>query len=69
MTEEGEKRRINVPKEEAARLEMRRNSYTVRTAKAWNKIPDAVRNQNSTNAFKNAYVRLICIEKTKKQSN
>ena len=55
-------RRMNVLKEEAAR-----NFYTVRTAKSWNKIPDAVRNQKSTNAFKNAYDRWISTEK--KQSN
>ena len=67
VTEEGEKRRTNVLKEEAARLEVRRNFYTVRTAKSWNKIPDAVRNQKSTNAFKNAYDRWISTEK--KQSN
>ena len=51
VTEEGEKRRTNVLKEEAARLEVRR----VRAAKTWNKIPDKVREQKSTNAFKNAF--------------
>ena len=33
VTEEGEKRRENMLKEEAARLEVRRNSYTIRVAK------------------------------------
>ena len=55
VTEEGERRRENVLKEEAARLEVRRNSYTVRAAKIWNKIPEKVREQKSTNAFKNAF--------------
>ena len=55
ITEEGERRRDNVLKEEAARLEVRRNFYTVRAAKIWNGIPEKVRVQKSTNAFKNAY--------------
>ena len=46
---------MNVLKEEAARLEVRRSSYTVRAAKTWNKIPERVREQKSTNAFKNAF--------------
>ena len=59
VTEEGERRRVNVLKEEAARLEIRRNFYNIRAAKAWNKIPETVRNQKSTNAFKNAYDKWI----------
>ena len=55
VTEDGERRRVNVLKEEAARLEVRRNFYTVRAAKTWNKIPEKVREQKSTNAFKNAF--------------
>ena len=55
VTEEGERRRVNVLKEEAARLEVRRNCYVVRAAKTWNKIPEKVREQKSTNAFKNAF--------------
>ena len=50
-----ETRRINVLKEEYARLEVRRNFYNVRAAKTWNKIPDKVRQQKSVNAFKSAY--------------
>ena len=67
VTEEGERRRTNVLKEEAARLEIRRNFYNVRTARAWNRIPEKVRNQKSTNAFKNAYDKWISTGK--KQSN
>ena len=55
VTEEGERRRVNVLKEEAARLEVRRNCYVVRAAKTWNKIPEKVREQKSSNAFKNAF--------------
>ena len=42
-------------KEEAARLEIRRNSFAVRAAKTWNSIPDEVKESKSINAFKNAY--------------
>ena len=55
ITQEGERRRENVLREEASRLEVRKNSYTVRAARTWNKIPEKVRDQKSTNAFKNAY--------------
>ena len=59
ITEAGEVRRANVLKEEAARLEVRRHCYNLRAAKAWNQIPDKVRTQKSTNAFKTAYDRWI----------
>ena len=55
VTEEGEERRENVLREEAARLEVRRNFFNVRAAKAWNQIPDKVKNQKSVNAFKSSY--------------
>ena len=57
VTEEGEIRRENVLVEESARLEVRRNFFTVRASKQWNEIPDKVRNQSSINAFKTAYDR------------
>ena len=54
--EEGkEHRRENVLKEEAAKLEVRRNFFVVRAAKTWNAIPDEVKEKKSINAFKNAY--------------
>ena len=55
VTETGESRRENALGVEGARTEVRKNSYTVRTAKAWNKLPDELRNQKTVNGFKNAY--------------
>ena len=55
VTEGREERRVNVLKEESARLEIRRNCFSVRAAKIWNAIPDTVREQRSINAFKNAF--------------
>ena len=40
---------------ERARLEIRRNFYSIRAAKAWNELPEAVKNTTSINGFKNAY--------------
>ena len=55
ITEEGEKRRQFVMKGETARLETRKNFYSVRISKEWNEIPDWVKEKQSVNAFKNAY--------------
>ena len=55
ITEEGERRRSNVLREERARPEVRKNSFNVRAAKTWNRIPEWVREKTSINAFKNAY--------------
>ena len=55
MAENEEKRKPNVIRCETARLEIRRNFYNVRAAKRWNEIPDEVKEQQSVNAFKNAY--------------
>ena len=55
VTEEGERRRTGILVVEAARLEVRKNSFNIRAAKAWNGIPEETKNQNSVNAFKNAY--------------
>ena len=38
-----------------ANLEVRKNFFNIRAAKAWNEIPEEVKNQRSVNAFKNAY--------------
>ena len=48
-------RRVDLLEPERANLELRRNFFTVRAVKVWNELPDAVKNQKSVNAFKNAY--------------
>ena len=55
ITEEGERRITNVLREERARLEIRKNFFTVRAARTWNRIPEHVREKTSVNGFKNAY--------------
>ena len=40
-----------------ARLEVRRNFFTVRVEKEWNALPETVKMQRSVNGFKNAYDR------------
>ena len=40
---------------DTARLEVRRNFFSIRAAKAWNSIPEEVKTQSSVNAFKNAF--------------
>ena len=57
VTEEGVRKKAHVLKMESARLEVRKNFYNVRAAKAWNDIPQSVKEQTSVNAFKNAYDR------------
>ena len=57
VTEEGVKKKAHVLRMESARLEVRKNFYNVRAAKAWNDIPQSVKEQKSVNAFKNAYDR------------
>ena len=55
VTQEGERRKTDILVVETARLEVRRNYFNIRAAKAWNGIPEEVKNQRSVNAFKNAY--------------
>ena len=40
-----------------ARLEIRRNFFTIRAASSWNEIPENVKNCTSINGFKTAYDR------------
>ena len=40
---------------ERPRTEQRNQSYRIKTARAWNLLPDNVRNSRSVNAFKNLY--------------
>ena len=55
ITDEGEKRRQFVMKGEMARLETRKNFYSVRITKEWNEILDWVKEKETVNGFKNAY--------------
>ena len=55
VTSEGEIRKENVLQMERARLDVRKNFYTVRATKHWNDLPEEVRRQTSINAFKNSY--------------
>ena len=55
ITEDGERRKSHVLREEKSRLEVRKNFFTVRAPKTWNKIPESVKEKTSVNAFKNAY--------------
>ena len=55
VTEAGEVRKRDVLKLEKSKLEVRKNSFTVRAAREWNRIPEIVRSKTSVNAFKNAY--------------
>ena len=55
ITEAGERRKSEILIVEAARLEIRRNSFNIRAAKTWNDIPEEVKEQKTVNAFKNAY--------------
>ena len=47
---------VRVP---AARLDLRKNFFTVRTSVRWNRLPLEVRASKSVNAFKNAYRRYV----------
>ena len=40
---------------ERAKLEVRRNFFTVRAVKPWNELPDATKKQSTINGFKNSY--------------
>ena len=42
---------------ERARLEIRRNSFSIRAAKGWNELPETVKSSTSINGFKSAYDR------------
>ena len=42
---------------ERAHLEVRRNFFSVRVARTWNMLPEAVKGQRTVNGFKNHYDR------------
>ena len=58
VTNEGEIRKENVLQMERARLDVRKNFFTVRATRHWNDLPEEVKRQTSINAFKNSYDRL-----------
>ena len=47
---------LEVPR---ARLDLRKNFFTIRGANVWNGLPSHVRKSNSVNVFKNAYDRCM----------
>ena len=53
--DEGETRKEMMLEVERAKLEVCKNFFTVRAAKAWNDLPEATKKQTSVNGFKNAY--------------
>ena len=56
VSDQGEvERKTDILKTESARLETRKNFYTVRVVKEWNGLPEMVRRQKSVNSFKNTY--------------
>ena len=55
ITEEGEERKKHVLNIDRARLETRRNFFTIRAANEWNKLPDMLKELTSVNSFKNGY--------------
>ena len=55
ITNAGEVRREKVLNIERARLDVRKNFFTIRAPKKWNELPEIVRSQTSINGFKNQY--------------
>ena len=55
VTDEGVVRKENVLQLERARLDVRKNFFTIRAAKHWNELPETVKSKTSINAFKNSY--------------
>ena len=55
VTDAGEIRKENVLQLERARLDVRKNFFTVRAVKQWNELPEEVKKKTSINAFKNSY--------------
>ena len=55
VSDEGEVKRDDVMFKEHVRLDVRKNFFCERVVNQWNALPDIVRNQETTNAFKNQY--------------
>ena len=63
VTETGETTKSHVMNIPACRLDIRKNSYSVRIGSEWNGLPESLKNAKSTNEFKNLYDRHVT-EKT-----
>ena len=50
-----QERKSDVILRERARIEIRNNSFRLRTARMWNDVPDHVKSAKSVNSFKNSY--------------
>ena len=57
VVEGGLERRREVIVGQRAKLEVRKNFFTVRVEKEWNSLPEMVKAQRTVNGFKNAYDR------------
>ena len=55
ITSEGQIKKEKVLKVGSAKLEVRKNFFSIRAASSWNELPEKVKMQTSVNAFKNAY--------------
>ena len=55
MEGEEESKRSHVMKKEKANLEVRRNFFTLRAERLWNRLAEWVKQAESINSFKNAY--------------
>jgi ribonuclease P/MRP protein subunit RPP40 len=54
---ETETRRSDIIYKERSRLEIRKNFYTSRVAREWNRLPEWIKDRKTTNSFKNALDR------------
>ena len=55
VVEGRQERKMEVIVGERAQLDVRKNFFTVRVEKGWNKLPEEVKAQRSVNGFKNHY--------------
>lgn len=55
VTDNNENRRADILRKPSANGEMRNNFFSIRVVRKWNELPDSIKTQKSTNAFKSAY--------------
>ena len=55
ITHQGQVKKEKILKVSNARLEIRKNFFSIRATRTWNDLPERVKTQTSINAFKNAY--------------
>ena len=55
ITNQGLVKKDKILKVPNARLEVRKNFFSIRAARTWNDLPERVKTQKSINSFKNAY--------------